>query len=163
MELAKPLPPPSGPAGAVAPAKLPPPGRNRVAGLLKLTAHSSDLPEPFGATALAAETSRRFHCSAAASAHATRKRRVSSSIPSSWSARGSHFTRRCMRGGHSRAVRVRDRTRASRSEAQRADLLQPRASPWVLRLEAKSMRPEGPRYVREQGEDDLLIGIVRRG
>lgn len=60
VDLARPLPPPPGPAGGVAPAKLPPPGRNRVASLLKLTAQSPDLPEPFGATALAAETSRRF-------------------------------------------------------------------------------------------------------
>jgi hypothetical protein len=60
VDLARPLPPPPGQVPAVDPAKLPPPGRSRVARLLKLVVESPGLPEPFGATAVAAEASRRF-------------------------------------------------------------------------------------------------------
>jgi hypothetical protein len=42
------------------PEKLPPPGRLMVSRLLRLAIESPDLPEPFGATAVAAETNRRF-------------------------------------------------------------------------------------------------------
>lgn len=41
-------------------AELPPPGRKMVGRLVKLTAESPDLQEPFGPAAVAAETSRRF-------------------------------------------------------------------------------------------------------
>jgi len=60
VDLAKPLSPPPGPAPATDPVKLPPPGRNRVARLLKLAVESPDLPEPFGATTVATEANRRF-------------------------------------------------------------------------------------------------------
>jgi hypothetical protein len=42
------------------PEKLPPPGRLMVSRLLRLAIESPDLPEPFGATAVAAEANRRF-------------------------------------------------------------------------------------------------------
>ena len=42
------------------PEKLPPPGRLMVSRLLRLAIESPELPEPFGATAVAAEANRRF-------------------------------------------------------------------------------------------------------
>jgi hypothetical protein len=61
VDLAQALPPvASSPAPAVDAAVLPPPGRKMVARLLKLVLESSDLPEPFGPTAVAAEANRRF-------------------------------------------------------------------------------------------------------
>jgi hypothetical protein len=53
-------PSPVAPALAVDAAPLPPPGRKRVARLLKLVLESADLQEPFGPTAVAAEANRRF-------------------------------------------------------------------------------------------------------
>jgi hypothetical protein len=60
VDLARRLPPRPESVPAIDPAKLPPPGRNRVARLLKLVVESQNLPAPFGATAVATEASRRF-------------------------------------------------------------------------------------------------------
>ena len=62
VELARPVAPKSAPPPPTPTAgpPLPPPGRNFVGGLLRLTVQSADLPEPFGPKALAAEANRRF-------------------------------------------------------------------------------------------------------
>jgi len=57
VELVGPVEPPKPPPAAP---KLPPPGKKFVSGLLRLTATSPDLPEPFGPAAVAAATNKRF-------------------------------------------------------------------------------------------------------
>jgi hypothetical protein len=57
VDLVGPVEPPAPPP---APLKLPPPGKKFVSGLLQLVVASSDLQEPFGPAAVAAEANRRF-------------------------------------------------------------------------------------------------------
>jgi hypothetical protein len=59
VDLAQPLPSPPEPAPA-AEEPLPPPGRLMVSQLLRRVVESPSLPEPFGASAVAAEANRRF-------------------------------------------------------------------------------------------------------
>lgn len=60
VDLARPLAASAAPAGAAREEELPPPGRLMVSRLLRMVVESSDLEEPFGATAVAAEANRRF-------------------------------------------------------------------------------------------------------
>lgn len=60
VDLAQPVPIPADPAAQIAEADLPPPGRLMVSRLIRLAVERPGLTEPFGATAVAAETNRRF-------------------------------------------------------------------------------------------------------
>lgn len=60
VDLVRPLAASSASRGAAQEEELPPPGRRMVGRLIEIVVASSSLPEPFGPTAVAEETNRRF-------------------------------------------------------------------------------------------------------
>jgi hypothetical protein len=60
VDLAQTMPPAAQPAATIHETRLPPPNRKMVGRLIKLATESPGLAEPFGPTAVAAETNRRF-------------------------------------------------------------------------------------------------------